>query len=163
MNETVSAPTENSPKKTNPNAYAIHEVIHGEKPFRLISRNEEIVETTGEAIVRACQLDFSSRVWQDNLFKMIDYVRQWCGERQGVVQLVVADFRTDKIVFHLCPTSETYDFDLGIAQAELSAYLNTRGNIGYVELRQVPRWDIGRFVSDTALRIWPTGEEQTAG
>jgi hypothetical protein len=53
------------------------------------------------------------------------------------------------------PKGERFDFDLAENQADLDIYLNTRAGIGYVESRQVPGWEIERFVSTDARRVWP--------
>ena len=63
--------------------------------------------------------------------------------------------RSDKTIFYIVPRSDEYDFDLGREQAELDIFLNTRGGIGYAETRQVPVWELQRFISPDAYRLWP--------
>jgi hypothetical protein len=133
----------------------IHELQHAARHFRIITSNEEIIQQTGEQIVRACQLQISVGAWYQNFELMVQHVAAWCEERSEKLLAGLVNLRNDKTVFYIVPRSEEYDFDLGREQAELDIYLNTRGGIGYAETRQVPAWEIQRFVSQDAYRVWP--------
>jgi hypothetical protein len=71
------------------------------------------------------------------------------------IAMALVELRTDKTVFCIIPVQEHYDFDLGGGQAELDIFLNSRGGIGYAETRQIPLWELDRFVSGMAYRIFP--------
>jgi hypothetical protein len=133
----------------------IDERRHGNLPYRIITANEDIINLSGEQLVRACRMEISSEVWQDNFWKMISHIRDWARDHHDSLDRILIDFCNDKVVFFLVPKSERFDFDLGFAQAELDVYLNTRGNIGYAETRQIPSWDIETFVSRNARIVWP--------
>ena len=135
-------------------AAVIDERQHAAKQYRIITADEEIIQQTGEQIVRACQLQMSASAWNQNFALAVDHVFQWCRQRSDRVALALVGLRSDKSVFYLVPASEQYDFDLGIEQADLDIFLNTRGGIGYAETRQVPGWELDLFVED-AYRVYP--------
>jgi hypothetical protein len=133
----------------------IHELQHAAQQYRIITVNEEIILRTGEQIVRACQLQISASAWQQNFSLMAEHVSKWCEKRRSEISLALVDLRSEKIVFYFVPRSDQFDFNLATEQAELDIFLNTRGAIGYTESRQVPGWELDRFVSDRAFRVWP--------
>jgi len=138
-----------------PVAGVIDERQHAALQYRIITSGEDIIQRTGEQIVRACQLQISATAWYQNFDLMSEYVAKWCEERTGRVIAGLVGVRNDKTVFYIVPRSDEYDFDLGAEQAELDIFLNTRGGIGYVETRQVPVWELDRFISPDAYRLWP--------
>lgn len=138
----------------------IHELQHAASQYRIITTDEEIFERTGEQIVRACQLQMTATRWKQNLQLMVDEVRQWCQQRSDKLALGLLELRSDKVVFFFSPRAEQFDFELAREQRALEVELNTRGGIGYAETRQVPLWEIDRFVSPEALRIWPSDEHR---
>lgn len=142
-----------------PAVEVIHQLQHAAQQYRIITTDEEIIQRTGEQVVRACQLQISASAWHQNLSLMVEHVREWCSARSARIALALVDLRTDKTVFYLIPKSEQYDFDLGLEQAQLDIYLNTRGGIGYAETRQVPIWELDRFVAPQAYRVWPSDSE----
>jgi len=131
---------------------------HAAKQYRVITADEEILQQTGEQIVRACQLQMSASRWHQNFNLMVDYVREWCKERADRVAFALVELKSNKTIFFIIPKSVQFDFDLGYAQADLDIYLNTRGGIGYTESRQVPSWEVDRFVGASALRIYTLGD-----
>lgn len=141
--------------ETTSQKQTIHELQHAAQRYRIITSDEDIFERTGEQIVRACQLQMSVSAWRQNFALMIEHVGNWCKERSGRVALALVELRSDKAVFYIIPSSEQFDFALGLEQADLDIFLNTRGAIGYVETRQVPAWEIERFVAPEAYRVWP--------
>jgi hypothetical protein len=143
----------NSTEKTPKMAGTIHEIIHAKTQYRLITANEEFIQRTGEQIVRACQLEINNSAWQQNFSLAVQHVIKWCKEHKVLLGLV--DLRSDKIVFYFVPKGDQFDFDLSQQQADLDIFLNTRSEIGYTETRQVPQWELDRFVSERALRFWP--------
>jgi len=149
MPSTPSNPTQKGEIKV------IHELQNAAHQYRIITADEEIIQRTSEQIVRACQLQISASAWQQNFSLMVEYVAAWCVQRTAEVTLALVDLRSEKIVFYIVPKSEQFDFKLATEQAELDIYLNTRGAIGYTETRQVPGWELDRFVSDRAYRVWP--------
>jgi hypothetical protein len=145
--------TETSRKRS---VEVIHQLQHAAQQYRIITANEDIIQRTGEQIVRACELQMTAAAWQQNFSLMVQHVRDWAKSREQTLALVLVDLRTDKTVFYVISRSEQYDFDLGLEQAQLDIFLNTRGGIGYVETRQVPVWEVERFVADHAYRVWPS-------
>ena len=111
---------------------------------------------TGEQIVRACQLQMSASAWNQNFALAVDHVFQWCRQRANRVTLALVGLRSDKSVFYLVPATEQYDFDLGMEQADLDIFRNTRGGIGDAETRQGPGWERELVVED-ADRGYPRG------
>jgi hypothetical protein len=148
------------PATTSPQSKVgvIHQLQHAAQQYRIITADEEIIQRTGEQIVRACQLQMSASAWQQNFALVVDYVAQWCRERLDRVALALVDLRSEKTVFYIVPKSDQYDFDLGLEQSKLDIFLNTRGAIGYAETRQIPAWELDRFVADKAYRVWPTDQ-----
>jgi hypothetical protein len=138
-----------------PSVATIHELQHAAKQFRIITTDEEIIQRTGEQIVRACQLQMGVAAWSQNFNLMCQHVAEWCADRGERLIAALVSLRTDKLVFYIVPASDHYDFDLGRAQADLDIYLNTRGGVGYVETKQVPAWEMQRFVPQNAYRVWP--------
>lgn len=132
---------------------------HAAKLYRIITADEEIIERTGEQIVQACKLQMNVSAWRQNFAAAVGYVRQWCGQHADRLSVALVILRSDKIVFYVIPVGEQYDFDLGEAQADLDMYLNTRSAIGYAETRQIPGWEMERFVPPTAYRVYPTDDE----
>jgi len=63
--------------------------------------------------------------------------------------------RSNKVIVFIVPKSEQYDFELGGLQADLDVMLNTSGAIGYAETRQIPAWEIERFLGSNAVQIYP--------
>ena len=138
-----------------PQAKVIHELQHAAQQYRIITSDEEVLQQTGQQIVRACKLQMSESAWFQNVALVCDHVRDWCEQRKANVALVLVDFRSDKTIFYIIPTSQQHDFQLGDEQADLDIFVNTRGAIGYAETRQIPSWEIDRFVSPQAYRVWP--------
>jgi hypothetical protein len=132
----------------------IDERQHAARQFRIITADEDIIQRTGEQIVRACQLQMSASAWHQNFSLMVEHVFNWCAERSERIDLVLVGLRSDKTVFYIIPKTDQYDFDLGLEQAALDIFLNTRGGIGYAETRQIPAWEIDRFVGE-AYRVFP--------
>ena len=133
----------------------IHELQHAARQFRIITSSEDILHRTGQQIVAACQLQISVAAWHQNFELMIQHVAAWCEERADKIVAGLVNLRNDKTVFYIIPKSDEFDFELGREQAILDIYLNTRGGIGYAETRQIPVWEIQRFVSQNAYRVWP--------
>lgn len=148
----MSKTTDNLPKSS---VSTIHELQDAARQFRIITSGEDIIQRTGEQVVRACQLQMSVAAWQQNFDLMVQHVEAWCKERADRVLAALVALRSDKIVFYIIPKSEGYDFGLGREQADLDIHMNTRGGIGYAETRQVPRWEFARFVPHDAFRVWP--------
>jgi hypothetical protein len=136
---------------------------HAARLYRIITADEEIIERTGEQIVQACKLQMNVSAWRQNFDAAVERVGQWCRQHADHVSVALVTLRSNKIVFYVIPISEQYDFDLGEAQADLDIYLNTRGAIGYAETRQIPGWEMERFVPPTAYRVFPTDEELAEG
>lgn len=135
----------------------IHQLQHAAQQYRIITTDEEIILRTGEQIVRACQLQISANAWAQNFHLMLEHVARWCEERKGKIALALVELRSGKVVFYFIPKSEFFDFGLADDEADLDIFLNTRGAIGYAESRQIPGWEIDRFVSSEAFRVWPQG------
>jgi hypothetical protein len=133
----------------------IHQLQHAAQNYRIITSNEDIIQRNGEQIVRACQLQISVSTWWQNFDLAVGRVAQWCGERAEKLALALVDLRSDKVVFYVIPAGDAFDFELGEQQADLDIELNTRGGIGYVETRQVPAWELERFVASDAYLVWP--------
>jgi hypothetical protein len=123
--------------------------------YRIITAGEEIITRTAEQLARASKIQIGAEVWADNFWRMIEHVRQWADLRKDKLHRVVVVFRSDKVVFGIVPRSDSYDYDLGFEQAELDIHLNTRGNIGYIETRQIPHWDETTFIPPEAWQAWP--------
>ena len=87
--------------------------------------------------------------------QMVAQVAKWCAERSDRVAMALVSLRSNKIVFYIIPKGESFDFDLGFAQAKLDLFLNSFGTTGYAETRQIPAWEIETFVPSGALRVWP--------
>ena len=136
----------------------IHELQHAAQHYRIITADEEIIQRTGEQIVRACELQINASAWRQNFVLMAEHVHSWCKDHTDKIALCLVALRTDKTVFYVIPKSEGYDFELGAEQAALDIYLNTRGGIGYAETRQIPIWEIDRFVPKEAFRVFPKDE-----
>ena len=136
-------------------AGVIHEKIHAVAQYRIITANEDIIQRTGEQIVSACQLQITVSAWKQNFDLMAAHFHDWCESRTERVALGLVTLRTDKTVFYIVPKGDQFDFDLGMEQAELDIFFNTRGGIGYAESRQVPGWELDRFVGQPAFRIFP--------
>jgi hypothetical protein len=147
--------TETSTQKTP----VIHQLQHAAQQYRIITADEEIIPRTGEQIVRACKLEMSASAWAQNFDLMAKHVHEWCNQQDDKVALALVELRSDKTVFFIIPRSEEYDFALGRSQARLDIHLNTRGGIGYAETRQIPMWEIERFVAPTAFRVFPVDDE----
>ncbi|MCL2649056.1 MAG: hypothetical protein FWD61_18995 [Phycisphaerales bacterium] len=139
-------------------ASVIHELQHAAKQYRVITTDEEILQQSGEQIVRACKLQMNASRWHQNFNLMVEHVREWCKERANQIAFALVELRSDKTVFFVIPRSEQYDFDLGLEQARLDIYLSTRGGIGYTETRQVPGWEVDRFVGQQAFLIYPMSD-----
>ncbi len=133
----------------------IHQLQHATQQYRIITSNEEIILRTGEQIVQSCQLEMNVVAWSQNFKLMADHVKEWCENRAARIAMALVELRNDKTVFYIIPAQDHYDFDLGGEQAELDIFLNTRGGIGYAETRQVPIWELDRFVSSAAYLIFP--------
>ena len=133
----------------------IDERQHAARQYRIIISGEDIIQRTGEQIVRACQLQISASAWYQNFDLMAKHVAQWCEERAAKMVAGLVGVRSDKTVFYIIPQQDEYDFDLGSEQAALDIFLNTRGGIGYAETRQIPVWEMQRFVPPDAYRVWP--------
>ena len=146
--------TESTQSTTRVPAAVIDERQHAARQYRIITADEEIIQQTGEQIVRACQLQMSASAWKQNFALAVDHVFQWCRQRSDRVALSLVSLRSDKSVFYLVPASEQFDFDSGMEQADLDIFLNTRGGIGYAETRQVPGWELDLFV-ENAYRVYP--------
>ncbi len=146
--------------KTTSQANVIHELQHAAQQYRLITSNEEIIQRTGAQIVIACQLHINAAAWQQNFAIAVEEVRQWCKDHPNKIALVLVDLRSDKTVFYVIPRSDEFDFELAQQQTDLNISLNTRGAIGYVETRQIPPWEIARFVGENAYRVWPNDIDQ---
>ena len=129
----------------------IHELQHAASQYLVITANEDMIRRTGEQIVLACQLQISASAWKQNFDLTVDHVHEWCRTRADRIVLALVGLRTDKTVFYIVPRSDQYDFDLGMEQADLDIFLNTRGGIGYAETRQVPAWELDRFVKQAFL------------
>ncbi len=140
-------------------ANVIHQLQHAAQQYKIITSDEDIISRTGEQIVRACKLEMTASAWAQNFVLMARHVHGWCKDRQEKVALALVELRSDKTVFLIIPSSEEYDFDLGLEQSRLDIHLNTRGGIGYAETRQIPAWEIERFVARTAFRIFPLDSE----
>jgi len=140
-------------------ASVIHELQHAAKQYRVITTDEEILQQSGEQIVRACKLQMNVSAWQQNFNLMVEHVREWCKERADRVAFALVELRSNKTIFFIIPKSEQYDMQLGLAQAQLNIDMTTRGGIGYSEARQVPGWEVDRFVGASAFRIYPLGDE----
>lgn len=136
-------------------SHIIHQLQHAARQYKIITSNEDIITRTGEQIVRACQLEMNVSAWNQNFKLMADHLEQWCKDRSDKVALALIELRNDKTVFYVIPVQDHYDFILGSDQSELDIYINTRGGIGYAETRQIPLWEIDRFVSKSAYRIFP--------
>ena len=136
-------------------ASVIHEFLHAAQQYRVITADEEILQRTGEQIVHACQLQMSVSKWHQNFNLMADHVHEWCKAHEDRIAFALVSLRSDKTVFFIIPKSEQYDMELGFEQAQLDIHLNTRGGIGYAETRQVPAWEIERFVGPPAFRVYP--------
>ena len=135
----------------------IHAFQDAAKQYRVITEDEEILHQTGEQIVRACKLQMNASVWHQNFNMMADHVREWCRERADRIAFALVELRSNKTIFFIIPRSEQYDMKIGLEQAQLEIYLSTRGGIGYTETRQVPGWEVDRFVGSSAFRIYPQG------
>lgn len=133
----------------------IHQLQHATRQYRIITSEEEIILRTGEQIVRACQLEMNVSAWNQNFRLMAAHVAKWCADRPDKVAMALVELRSDKTVFYIIPVLDHYDFDLGGEQADLDIFLNTRGGIGYSETRQVPLWELDRFVSNSAYLVFP--------
>jgi hypothetical protein len=141
-------------------ARVLHELQDAARNYRIITSDEEIFHRTGAQIVSACRLQMTVSAWLQNWDLAVEYVRKWCVDNADRLAIVLVDFRSGKTVFYVAPRSDTFDGDLADRQSELDLWLNTRGAIGYAETRQIPPWDLKKFVSSEALRVWPT--DQTA-
>lgn len=144
-----------TPQTTPSTTKVIDERQDAAAQYRIITADEDIIHRTAEQLARASKMQMTAEVWADNFWSMVEHVQGWAEQRKARLQQVVVEFRSDKVVFGIIPACDEYDFDLGFEQAELDTYMNTRGNIGYVETRQVPRWDVTTFVCPSAWRVWP--------
>jgi len=158
MGAIMTETTSGSSKKV-PVAAVIDERRHAATQYRIITSGEEILQRTGEQIVRACQLHISAAAWYQNFDLMAKHVAQWCADRADKIVAGLVAVRTDKTIFYIIHRNDEYDFDLGSQQADLDIFLNTRGGIGYAETRQVPGWEMDRFVSADAYRVWPPDQK----
>jgi hypothetical protein len=137
----------------------IHELQHAVEKYRIITQSEDILERSGAQLVAACKLQVSAEVWADNFNHAIRAVQEWARQWSADVAAILVEIRTDKVVFFIVPTSETFNFRLAEAQSDLDHDLLTRFGIGYVESRQIPGDELDRFVSPLALRVWPAEGE----
>ena len=135
----------------------VREDEDGERQFVLHPGNDELFMRTGKQVIEACRLNISIEVWRGEIHAMFDHVRRWVRE-QGLESRIVACYAVPRGAgtgLFFVPQSNGFDFDLADQLAKLNIQLMRGFNIGPVEVHQLPKDELDRFVvPEAALEIY---------
>ncbi|MGC4030765.1 MAG: hypothetical protein QM754_03305 [Tepidisphaeraceae bacterium] len=130
----------------------INETRDGDRSVVFHPENDDLFVQTGKQVIEACRLNISVELWQHEVTAMFERVREWAAERDNRIDGCYATARPTKLVVFVTPVSSTYDFDLADEITSLNRELLRNYNVGYVELAQVPRGQMDRFVHPQQVR-----------
>ncbi len=132
----------------------LREAHDGDRPVLVHPANNDIFVMTGQQAIRACQLGISIQVWVEEFTSMTDFARRWCQERADRVLACYVAPRSNRVVLHVIPASDAFDFDLAEQLVELQTQIAQQFRIGHCEVGQIPRTEMDRFINlDAAQKI----------
>jgi len=83
---------------------------------------------------------------------MLGHVRSWIESHTDAVAACYASPLTTRVAVFVIPSGDQFNFDLATELAELNGTLVTKYNVGMIEIRQIPRDEVGRFVPSQGFR-----------
>jgi len=119
--------------------------------------DNDLFVRTGRQVIEACQLRISLEVWMQEVEGMIDRVGEWARQHEDAVERVYAVPRGSRLIFFVVPRGTRFHFDLADEMATLNIDLVKSFNVGTVELRQIPRGEVERFIGEQATEVTDGG------
>lgn len=124
------------------------------RKYKLIDLDNSVLERTAIELVEGGKMCLNRDLWVANFQATVKRVREWCDERPALIQMVLVDVRSNKVLFYFVPTSDRYDLSLGDQMTALEVELGGGAGIGYVETLQVPSRSLDRFIGRAARTLW---------
>lgn len=147
-----------SDPKTSRTVGHIREKAETVQQFVLHPEDNDLFVRTGRQIIQACQLNISVQVWMEECKSMFAHVVGWVSDRSESVASCYAVPRGAGITLFFVPQSDSFDFDLADELAQLGTKLTHSFNVGAVEILQIPREEVGRFVEhETSQQVYSHG------
>jgi hypothetical protein len=130
----------------------IDEATDGSRRVILRPENNDAFVRTGRQVIAGCNLGVSLELWLDELTSLIEFVSEWTKKKTASVEACYIEPRPRCIMLFFVPVSKSFDFDLATDLVELNAKLIKDFNVGMVEIHQIPRGELDRFLNPSMAK-----------
>lgn len=138
---------------TASDALHLHEKSLSERQVVVHPSDEDLFVLTGRQVIKSCQLGTSVELWLEEVSRAEAFVAAWCADHSGKVNLAFLVPRPSQLALFFAHSDSQFDFDLADEMTELSSQLVHEFNIGMVDMYQVPKAEISRFVDQARAKL----------
>jgi hypothetical protein len=147
--------------KTPPQTLGSTQIDHArdaDRAYVIAPENRDLFVRTGRQVIAACNTQLRIERWLSLYEEMLRSVRDFAEAHAERVAECYAVPRGTKTALRFVPKSDSFDFDLAGDLADLEFDFQARFSnlLGWIEVGQVPGWELDRFIDlAAAQRIYP--------
>ena len=129
-----------------------------DRAYVIAPENRDLFVRTGRQVIAACNTQLRIERWLSLYEEMLRSVRDFAEAHADRVAECYAVPRGTKTAPRFVPRTDSFDFDLADDLADLEFDFQARFSnlLGWIEVGQVPGWELDRFIDlNAAQRIYP--------